>query len=160
MKEREESQRKDLIIQFQNWTTTILCINKNSSQTKNKRESLAVQVGSPHFHCGGQGFNPSGGETRIPHIMQPQNKQTKKRIGKYLMTLNWMLKMVKMVNFMLYAFYHNKKYFRGKKGKVKYFVVVVQLLSHVLPPGNTKYFLCQWNFFFFFLPPMRKNIRI
>ena len=52
--------------------------------------------------------------------MQPQNKQTKKRIGKYLMTLNWMLKMVKMVNFMLYAFYHNKKYFRGKKGEVKY----------------------------------------
>ena len=47
------------------------------------------------------------------------------------MTLNWMLKMVKMVNFMLYAFYHNKKYFRGKKGEVKYFVVVVQLLSRV-----------------------------
>ena len=51
--------------------------------------------------------------------------------------------MVKMVNFMLYAFYHNKKYFRGKKGEVKYFVVVVQLLSRVLPPGNPKYFLCQ-----------------
>ena len=107
VKEREESQRKDFIIQFQNWTTTILCINKNSSQTKSKRESLVVQVGSPHVHCGGQGFNPRGGETR----MHTNHATTKQRTGKYLMTLNWMLKMIKMVNFMLYAFYPSKKIF-------------------------------------------------
>ena len=35
-------------------------------------------------------------------------------LGMYLMSLNCTLKMIKMVNFMLCLFYHNKKYVLGE----------------------------------------------
>lgn len=45
------------------------------------------------------------------NVLEVHNGDVCTTLSMHLMSLNYTLKVVKMINFILYIFYHNKKYF-------------------------------------------------